>query len=191
MGFATVQPGDSTNAIIFSGLSGIGFGAPIILIITGVQLSTPHHLIATATAVTISARSIAATIFTAIYTAALDTRLQQQLPSHITEAALKVGLPLSSVEAFVEALSAGDVAALSTVPGVTPPIIAAGAAGLKQGFADSIRVVYLIAAPFGALACIACLFIGDLRKQMNYRVDAPIEDLHSRSHAVQEGERVA
>jgi hypothetical protein len=182
VGLATVQPDDSLNAIVFSGLCGIGFGAPLILIITGVQLSTPHHLIATATAVTTSSRAVAATVFTAIYAAALSSRLGKDIPSYTAKAALSAGLPVSSLHAFVEALASGNTAALAKIPGVTPKIIGLGVAALKQALADSIRVVYIIAAPFGALACIACLFLGDLRKTMNYRVDAPVEDLHAKPH---------
>jgi hypothetical protein len=182
VGFATIQPNDSTNAIVFSGLAGIGFGAPLILIITGVQLSTPHHLIATATAVTTSSRAVAATVFTAIYAAALSSRLDNDIGSYTAKAALGAGLPVSSLHAFVGALASGDTAALSKIPGVTPTIIALGVAALKQAFADALRVVYIIAAPFGALACVACLFLGDMRQTMNYRVDAPIEDLHARPH---------
>ena len=182
VGLATLQPSDSTKAIVFAGLAGIGFGAPLILIIAGVQLSTPHHLIATATAVVTSSRAVAATVFTAIYAAALSTRLDKDIPSYTAKAALGAGLPASSLPAFIKALAAADTAALPKIPGVTPKIIAAGVAALKQAFADSIRVVYIIAAPFGALACIACFFLGDMHKTMNYRVDAPIEDLHARPH---------
>lgn len=182
VGLATIQPSDSTRAVIFSGLCGLGFGAPLILIITGVQLSTPHHLIATATAVTTSSRAVAATIFTAIYAAAFSTRIGTDLPAYIAQAALKAGLPSTSLKAFVGALAGNDTAALSKIPGVTPAIIGAGVVALKQAFADSVRVVYEIAAPFGALACIACLFLGNLRKTMNYRVDAPVEDLHAKEH---------
>lgn len=182
VGLATIQPDNSINAIVFSGICGIGFGAPLILIITGVQLSTPHHLIATATAVTTSSRAVAATIFTAIYAAALSGRLNKYIPSYTAKAALSAGLPASSVRAFVEALAGSDTAALAKIPGVTPKIIALGVAALKQAFADAVRVVYIIAAPFGALACIACLFLGDMRETMNYRVDAPIEDLHAKPH---------
>ena len=180
IGFATVQPDDSTSAIIFSGLCGIGFGAPLILIITGVQLSTPHHLIATATAVTTSSRAVAATVFTAIYSAAFSTRLGTDLPAYVAKAALQAGLPAKSLKPFIGALADNDTAALAKIPGVTPAIIGAGVVALKQAFADSIRVVYEIAAPFGALACLACLFLGDLRKTMNYHVDAPVEDLHAK-----------
>lgn len=182
VGLATIQPDNSINAIVFAGLSGIGFGAPLILIIAGVQLSTPHHLIATATAVTTSSRAVAATVSTAIYAAALSSRLDKYIPSYTAEAVLSAGLPASSVHAFVEALASSDTAALARIPGVTPKIIALGVAALKQAFADAVRVVFIIAAPFGALACIACLFLGDLRGTMNYRVDAPIEDLHAKPH---------
>jgi hypothetical protein len=91
------------------------------------------------------------------------------------------GLPPSSIEAFVGALASNDAAALGKIAGVTPAIIGAGVVALKQAFADSVRVVYMIAAPFGALACIACFFLGDMRKKMDYRVDAPIEELHAKA----------
>lgn len=182
MGLCTIQPGDGFSQLAFCALAGFGFGAPLILIITGVQLSTPHRLIATATAVVTSSRAVAATMFTAIYSAALNTRLDTNLPNDIGKAALAAGLPASSLTAFIGALAGGDTAALAGIPGVTPAIIAAGVAGLKQAFADSIRVVYIIAAAFGAVACILCLFLGDMRKTMNYAVDAPVEELHAKHH---------
>lgn len=52
----------------------------------------------------------------------------------------------------------------------------------QQAHADSTRPSFIIASAFGALACIVCLFIGDLTKVMNYRVDAPIEKLHANHH---------
>ena len=182
IGWTTIQPGDSLNAMVFAALAGFGFGAPLILIISGVQLSTPHSLIATATAVTTSSRAVAATVFTAIYAAALNTRLDSNIPIDVGKAALKAGLSASSLPAFIGALAGGDTGALAKIPGVTPQIIQLGVAALKQAFADSLRVVYIIAAPFGALACVACLFLGDMRKTMNYHVDAPVEDLHAKTH---------
>lgn len=181
IGLSTIQPGDSTTALVMSGLSGFGFGAPLILIVTGVQLSAPHSLIATASAVTTSVRSIAATTFTAIYAAAVTSKLTTDIPNGIASAAAKAGLPPAAIPAFVEALASNNTDALLTVPGVTPAIIEAGEGGLKQGLADSLRVVYIIAAPFGALACIMCWFLGDLHKTMNYSVDAPVEDLRTKN----------
>jgi hypothetical protein len=182
VGLATIQPGDSTSAIAFAGLAGLGMGGPLVLVIAGVQLSTPHHLIATATAVTTSARAVSATVFTAIYGATLTTRLQKYIPTYVAKAALAAGLPKSSLGPFIEALASNDAAALPDIPGVTPAIIGAGVGALKHAFADGLRAVYIIAAPFGALACVACFFLGDLKTTMNYHVDAPVEDLHAKHH---------
>lgn len=180
VGLATIQPSQSTNAIIFTALSGLGFGAPLILIVAGVQLSTPHHLIAIATAATTSARAVAATVFTAIYAAALSTRMSQYIPEYISKAALQNGLPKSSIKPFIGAVTAHNTTAIQSVPGVNPTIAQAGENALQHAYADGLRVVYMIAAPFGALACIVCYFLGDLRKTMNYHVDAPVEKLRAR-----------
>lgn len=182
IGFATIEPSDNFSALAFAALAGIGFGAPLILIISGVQLSTPHHLIATATAVTTSSRAVAATVFTAAYAAAFRGRIGTKLPSYVAAAALKAGLPAASLKAFVGAFATDDKPALAKIAGVTPEILAAAGAALKQAFADSIRVVYFIAIPFGVIACILCIFLGDMKKTMNYRVDAPVEDLHAKTH---------
>jgi hypothetical protein len=41
IGLVTIQPRDSTSAIAFSGLVGLGFSASLALISARVQLSTP------------------------------------------------------------------------------------------------------------------------------------------------------
>lgn len=181
-GLATVQPDDDRNARVFAGLAGVGFGALIILIVAAVQLSTPHHLIATATAITVSSRSVAAAAFTAIYVAAFSERLKARLPSYVAAAAAKAGLPPASLQAFVAALAGNDQEALLQVPGVTVEIISVGVAALKNAYADSIRVVFMIAAPFGVAAAISCWFLADMKATMNYRVDAPVETLKTKVH---------
>ena len=180
VGLATVQPDDSTRACIFAGLAGIGFGAPLILIIAGIQLATPHPLIATGTSLAISCRAVSSSVFTAIYSATLNERLQPNIISHVSKAAITNGLPKSSVEAFVEALATDNTAILSGIPGVTPSIVAAGVAALKQAFADSLRLVFVIAAPFGLVACMFCFALGDQSGSMTYRVDAPVENLRAK-----------
>ena len=188
---ASIQPGDNFQQLALVALVGIGFGGPLILVITGVQLSTPHKLLATATAITTSSRAVAIAVFTPIYSAALNERIAVNLPKQVGAAALNAGLPQNSLSAFITALSSNDEAALAQISGVTPAIIAAGVSGLKQAYADSIRVIFYIALPFGLIACIACLFLGDLHKTMNFRVDAPIEDLHAKHHHRHENEGMA
>ena len=96
IGLATVQPGQKFTQLAFAALSGLGFGGPIILIIAAVQLATPHHLIATSTAVTTSSRAVGATIFTAIYGAALSQGLKSKIPRYVAAAVTKAGLPAIS-----------------------------------------------------------------------------------------------
>jgi hypothetical protein len=179
-GLATIQPKDDLSSLALAGLAGVGFGALIILIITAVQLSTPHHLIATATAVTVSFRSVAASVFTATYVAAFSDRLQVKLPSYVAAAVLKAGLAPTSVVVFTTALAQNDQAALLRIPGASPAILAAGVAALKQAYADSIRVVYIIAATFGIVALALCWLMADMRPLMDYKVDAPMEDLRTK-----------
>ncbi|RMY22968.1 hypothetical protein D0867_02359 [Hortaea werneckii] len=186
VGMSTVQPDDDTSAVVFAGLMGLGVGAPVILVVSGVQLSVPHHLIATATALISSSRAVAATVFTAIYAAALQDRLAKVVAQQVGDAAVEAGLPATSVPAFVKAISGGM--STSDLPGVTQGIVQAGMQAYRQAQADGFRVVYIIAAPFGVVACIACFFLGDLRETMNYRVDAPVEELHGKHH--QEEDRV-
>ncbi|KAJ5762326.1 uncharacterized protein N7511_005708 [Penicillium nucicola] len=180
VGLATIQPGDDINALAFAALTGLGFGAPLILVIAGVQLSVPHHLIATATAATTCSRAVATAVFTAIASAALNSRLEKYIPTYTVKAALEAGLPKSSLVEFIKALSSEDTTALQGVAGVTPHIVQAGVMALKQAYADGIRVVFIIAAPFGVVAILAAIFLGDLKSVMNYGVDAPVEHLHAK-----------
>jgi hypothetical protein len=180
VGLATIQPGDSLNALIFSGMAGLGFGAPLVLIIAGVQLSVPHHLIASASAVIVSARSLSGTAATAIFSAAFNDKLTTKLPRDVGRAAIAAGLSPKSIPLFVEAIATSNRTALLQVPDVTPDIIGLGVAAAKQAFADSLRVVFIIAAPFGGLALICTLFLGDLRETMNHHVDAPLEVLQAK-----------
>lgn len=183
IGLATIQPGQSVNSIAFSCVTGIGLGSLLILVVTGVQLSTPHELIATATACTTSSRAIAGAIFSASDAAAFNSRLKKYLPKYVAKAALAAGLPATSLPAFIAALSADDTVALATIPGATTIVIAQGARALQQAYADSLRLVFIIAIPFGVVACFACWFLGDLKDAMNYKVDAPIEISHAKQDA--------
>ncbi|KAL4806491.1 fungal trichothecene efflux pump [Aspergillus unguis] len=181
VGFATIQPDDNQSTWGFAVLAGMGFGAPLILVIVGVQLSTPHHLIATATAATTCSRAAAVAVFSAIASAALNTRLEKYIPEYIASSALQAGLPPDSLDVFIRAITASSPPpGLQDVPGITQSIIDAGYAALKQAYADGLRVVFIIAAPFGVLACIATLFLGDVADVMDYEVEAPVEELRAK-----------
>lgn len=168
------------DSIIFSAVSGIGFSCILVLLVAGVQLSTPHHVIATASAVITSTRSIGAAMFTAIYTAVFSQKLSHNIPAKITAATLPEGLPQSSLGAFIGALSSHNRTALQSIPGVTGEIIQSGNEALREAYLESIKPVFIIAIPFGAIGCVCCLFLGTMRDAMTYKVDAPVEKLHAK-----------
>lgn len=131
VGLATLQPSDGLRQIIFVGIAGLGFGGPVILILAGVQLAVPHKLIGTSSALTTSVRALAGTVFIAIYSTTLNNRLATNLPKQIAPAVLQLGLPATSLGAFIGALGAGNPAALEKIPGITQAIIDTGLKAFK------------------------------------------------------------
>ncbi|KIW13895.1 hypothetical protein PV08_06676 [Exophiala spinifera] len=182
VGFATIQPGDSVNAIAFAVLSGLGLGVILALVISAIQLCTPHHLIATSTAVLTTTRALALTVGVSVYSAVFTDAIDKKTPAMIASAAAKNGVPVTSIPEFVEAFLGKDSNALGKISGVTPSVLAACAVAVKHASADSLRLVFIIAAPVSALAVLLCYFMADLRTLMDYRVDAPLEELHAKQH---------
>ena len=152
----------------------------MILITAAVQYYSPHRLIATATAVSTSARAIAVAAFTAIYFATLGAREAINVPALVGKAGVASGLSPKSIGPFIGAIAGHNTTALDMIPGINQTIIEAGEAANKQAYADSVRIIYIIAASLGALACVLCYWVGPSREFMTYRVDAPVEELHSK-----------
>lgn len=180
IGFSTIQPGQSVNAIAFATLSGFGFGVILILVIAGVQLCTPHHLIATSTAVVTTARAAAGAIAVAMYAAVFRTRIEKKLPAYVAQAALVNGLSPESIPVFIGAFLSNDETLLGNITGITPSVVAASVVAMKQAYADSLRIVFIVAVPFGVVAFAACYFLADINRLMNYGVEAPVETLHAK-----------
>lgn len=183
VGQATIQPGDHATALGTGVLVGFGLAGPLVLVLAGTHLSVPKHLIGTASAAVVSSRALGATIFTALYGALVGSRLEDYIPNYITKAVLAAGLPPTSLGPFIGALTTYDFAALPLIPGVTPQVIGAGIAGLKQAYADGIRIVYYIAAPVAFVAVLLVPLLVSLKEHMDYTVEAPVEALHEKDYA--------
>lgn len=202
VGLACAQPGSGKTVIGFVALAGFGFGGPLILIITGVQLVTPRELIATSTSITTTSRAIGTystlaassitkakscypaggAVSTAVYGAVVLNRQESLLPRYIRSAVLAAGLPETSVAAYVKALIAKKPAVAAAVADVNETIMAAGVEARRQALADAFRPVYIIAVAFGVVCVGICLLLTkDLTDTMTYRVDAPVEKLVDRS----------
>ncbi len=156
-------------------------GAILGQVTAGVQLVSPHRHLATATALALAVRAAMTTASVPIYTAVVTSMLADRIPSYVTNAAIAGGLPTGSIPEFVQAIAAGNTTLLSSTPGITQAIIGAGTAAVKQANVDSIRYTYIISIPFNVVGGVLCWWIGDLKKLMNWHVDAPVEKLHAKA----------
>ncbi len=77
-----------------------------------------------------------------------------KLPGDIAVAVLPLGFSPSNLGPLIEALVADNKVALAEVPGATPEIIRAAVKGLKQGYLESFRYVWVTA---GCLCLVALI----------------------------------
>lgn len=81
-------------------------------------------------------------------------KFSANLGHKIAGAVLPLGLPATSLPAFIGALASSDNAALAGIPGVTPQIIGAGVGGLFEAFSIGFRYVWVAAGCFTVIAAI-------------------------------------
>lgn len=170
------------GVIVVSVFAGIAFVPAETLLQTVGQLAVPPELIGTSAALAAAVRSFGGVIGVAIATSIFNSKVAINIPKYVAPAALKAGLPASSLVAFITALAAGDTAALSAVVGVTPEIIGAGAAALKEGFAKSFSYIWYFEIPFMVLALISVSVLASTKEQMNWIINRPVEAIHHKHH---------
>ena len=102
-------------------------------------LALPSEDIGAALGALGSIRSGGAAVATAIYVTVLTNKLTKFVPEYVTPAAINAGLPQTSLTDLFTGLTAGD---LTTVPGITPAIIAAVGAADAMAAADAFRYVW-------------------------------------------------
>jgi hypothetical protein len=175
----SVRPGQGINALVFNALAGLGLGAPLALVFTAVQLAVPHSVLATATALVASARAIGISVFTAIFTVALNESMASKQAKWIPPAAVAAGVPSSAIPEFVAAIASGN-SSVSAIPSVTTQMIQAGILASQNATADALQIVFAIALVFGVIAIPMAYYLGSYRNTMNYVVEAPMEELHAK-----------
>ncbi|KAH8896302.1 MFS general substrate transporter [Thozetella sp. PMI_491] len=131
-------------------LLGVAFGMTLTTLVTVAQLSTPPDLIAIATGLIISVRSLGGTIGIAIYNALFSDEMSH-LPQNIANAVIPDGLSPDNPGQFIVALTSHNQTAVAIVPGVTPQIIGNGL--------DALLDTYILAFPH----------------EFNMHIDAPME----------------
>ena len=163
-----VRPGDSTNALVFSGIAGFGFGAPLALVVASVQLAVHHSVLATATALIASARAISIAVFTAIYTVAFNASLKSSRADWMPKAAAQASVPAPSIPNFISEITTGTPN-VALIPGLTTSMIQAGVLASQYGTSDALRVVFAIAMPFGVISAVLAYFLGSNKEHHELR----------------------
>jgi len=85
-------------------------------------------------------------------------KLSANMGAKIAEAVLPLGLPVSSLPDFIDALTHQDQAALGSIPGVTGQIIGAGVHGMFEAYTLSFRFIWVAAGCFPVAAAVGTFF---------------------------------
>lgn len=94
----------------------------------------------------------------------------------VVPALLKAGLPATSVEPLLTALSSGSKIAIDQVPGVSNSIIAVASTMYKAAYSKSFQTVFLASIAFGAIAFIASFWAPNLDGMLTTEVLRKLED---------------
>jgi hypothetical protein len=115
--------------------------------------------------------AIAISVYSTILSNTLTTWMTRLIPS----AVLPLGLPSSSLASLMTALPQGS-AALASVPGITPSIMAAAGAALQESYVHALRVTALSSLSFGVIAIVACCLCNDIGHKMDDRIEVFLEN---------------
>ncbi|KIX94538.1 uncharacterized protein Z520_09584 [Fonsecaea multimorphosa CBS 102226] len=173
---ATSKP--STPESLFWGSMiplGAGLGLLLISLVTAAQFATPPELIAITSGLILSIRSLGASSGLVIYQAVFNAGLSKNLTSKIASATLPLGLPEASLGALTLALTSGNTAAATEVPGVTAEIIAAAALALQKAYNIALSYVWATAAALAFVALVAAAFLRDPNDEFTAAIDAPLD----------------
>ena len=133
-------------------LYGFAIGVTLNILVVLAQLAVPPEFIATASGLMLGTRAAGGVVSIAAANAILHGALNSNLGPKISHAALSLGLPQSSLGQLIGALTSNDDAALQRIPGITPEIIGASVAALKDAYVVGFRNIYIMTAAFSGFA---------------------------------------
>lgn len=155
-------------------MAGFGVGGVLVPAATIAITVTPDTTIATCVALSLAIRTIGGSIGYAIYYNVFINRLTPRLPAYVGEYAVKAGLPVADATSFVTVFLT-EPTEITSIPGITPEIVQAGAMGSRWAYAESLRNVWLVSIAFGSCAILLCIFLGNISKYMTNRIAAHVK----------------
>ena len=178
--FACLGAGGSKASIGALFIAGAGFATPLALLFAAAQLATPPHLLGLATGQIIACRAVGQAFGASVLEDVFLSKVGTILPADVAAAAVKAGLPATSIVTFVTGIAAGNVTLIESAPGVTPQIIEAGSAAAIAAYVKSFHYGWYTAIAFViiALLCVCTLDGPKMKKQMTWLVERPVAVIH-------------
>jgi len=134
---ALTTPTRVAQTLFFTGLIGLGVGITTVIPVVILTYCVPSFLIGTAATVLASTRALGGTVGITIFASVYGNQMAKNLPTGVAAAAaIKAGLPATSVKQFIEALL-GSVGKVTAVPGVNMKIIGAAVTAIANISAKS------------------------------------------------------
>ncbi|EME88906.1 uncharacterized protein MYCFIDRAFT_201708 [Pseudocercospora fijiensis CIRAD86] len=156
-------------------IAGVGQAGPLTLIVALVQFTAPHKYLSTATGLAFSARSIGGAFGSAVLDAIVNNKLGETWAKNVSAAAIKAGLPSSSVAALLAAMTLGKSPA--GIAGITPEIMAAATHASEWAYTRAYRLAWWSIFPFVVIAMVAIWFLKDVKDLMTDKVEATVENI--------------
>jgi len=164
---ASVSPGTHAAFITIGVLATVSIGYVDNITFPGVTLLFEAQDIGLATGALGSIRAMGGAVAQALYVSILQTKVAQYLPANVSPAAIQAGLPESSLPDLFAAITAGD---FSTVPGITPAIIAVVGQEVQKSYVQSFRIVFYATIPFGVLFVIFAALVPNMEQYLKGNV---------------------
>lgn len=187
---ALLQPHINYAAFFFP-VAAIGFSIGVVGVAVPivVSLCTPNEFIATAISLSTSARGLGGSIGVVITSQVFESKIKVKVVQYAEAAALKAGLPASSLPLLLLDGLGGYPQNIPKIPGITPAVIEAFTKSVAQAYADSWRYVWYVLLPFNAGVLIFVFFIQSTNAQMTKEVASPVLEIHNHHHN-EENEKV-
>lgn len=173
---ATVDNQGTVTGLLIIGCFFVGWVESIGLAMSGILIDDQSE-IGAAVGIAGTVRSAVSSVASTIYVVILTNRLSITIPAQVPPALIKAGLPASSVESFLAAMTTGS---FEGIQGLTPQIIEIGVAAYKNASAAAYRTVFLSTIAFSGTALILSCFCPNVDDRMTSMVATT---LHKGKHA--------
>jgi Fungal trichothecene efflux pump (TRI12) len=151
-------------------LAGLGIGGLFVGPIVALTTVTSDDLLGTIIGAGLAVRLIGGQIAYSIYYNLLTPKVTKELPVIVGTAVMQAGLPALEVAPFLEDLVTKNLTGIAGLKGISPEILLAASNGVDEAYILGFKEVYYAGVAFSALALVACLFLGNIRKYLSDRV---------------------